>query len=50
MRSGIHSRRGGALAGGRYELRIPYRESRELVMDIMRHGKNVEVVAPDELR
>jgi proteasome accessory factor C len=38
------------LADGRYELRIPYREARELVMDIMRQGKNVEVVAPRELR
>ena len=38
------------LSDGRYELRIPYRESRELVMDIMRHGKDVEVLAPDDLR
>jgi predicted DNA-binding transcriptional regulator YafY len=38
------------LPDGRYELRIPYCEPRELVMDIMRHGKNVEVVAPEELR
>jgi proteasome accessory factor C len=38
------------LPDGRYELRIPYREPRELVMDIMRRGKNVEVVAPVELR
>jgi proteasome accessory factor C len=38
------------LPDGRYELRIPYREPRELVMDIMRHGKNVEVVAPEGLR
>jgi proteasome accessory factor C len=38
------------LSDGRYELRIPYREPRELVMDIMRQGKNVEVIAPDELR
>jgi proteasome accessory factor C len=38
------------LPDGRYELRIPYRESRELVMDIMRHGPNVEVVSPPELR
>ena len=37
------------LPDGRYELRIPYREPRELVMDIMRHGRNVEVVAPAEL-
>jgi predicted DNA-binding transcriptional regulator YafY len=38
------------LPDGRYELRIPYREPRELVMDVMRQGKNVEVIAPDELR
>lgn len=38
------------LPDGRYELRIPYREPRELVMDIMRQGANVEVVAPEELR
>lgn len=46
-----HPRQEGAwLPDGRYELRIPYREPRELVMDIMRQGKNVEVVAPEELR
>ncbi len=38
------------LPDGRYELRIPYQNSRELVMDIMRHGPNVEVITPDELR
>ncbi len=37
------------LPDGRYELRIPYKEPRELVMDIMRHGANVEVLAPEEL-
>ncbi len=35
---------------GRYELRIPYRDHRELVMDVLRHGSNVEVVAPAGLR
>jgi predicted DNA-binding transcriptional regulator YafY len=30
----------------RYELRIPYRDHRELVMDILRHGAEVEVVGP----
>jgi predicted DNA-binding transcriptional regulator YafY len=35
---------------GRYELRVPYRDDRELVMDILRHGAGVEVVAPPELR
>lgn len=38
------------LPDGRYELRVPYRNSRELVMDIMRHGPSVEVISPDELR
>ena len=38
------------LEDGRYELRIPYRESRELVMDVLRHGAGVEVVGPAELR
>lgn len=38
------------LSDGRYELRIPYRDPRELVMDIMRHGKEVEVVEPESLR
>ena len=41
---------GQYLTDGRYELRIPYRDSRELVMDILRHGPEVEVVAPESLR
>jgi predicted DNA-binding transcriptional regulator YafY len=38
------------LADGSYELAMPYRESRELVMDVMRHGAEVVVVAPADLR
>jgi len=38
------------LEDGSYELSIPYRDSRELVMDVMRHGASVEVLAPEELR
>jgi predicted DNA-binding transcriptional regulator YafY len=38
--------KGAWLADGSYELTIPYRESRELVMDVMRHGPNVEVINP----
>lgn len=38
------------LPDGRYELRIPYRDSRELVMDVLRHGGHVEVVGPASLR
>ena len=35
---------------GSDELRVPYRDDRELVMDILRHGPAVTVVAPDSLR
>lgn len=42
--------KGTWLADGNYELKIPYRDSRELVMDIMRHGAHVEIVDPPELR
>jgi predicted DNA-binding transcriptional regulator YafY len=38
------------LPDGSYELRIPYRESRELVMDVMRNGAGVEVLTPVSLR
>jgi proteasome accessory factor C len=41
---------GQFLTDGRYELRFPFRDSRELVMDILRHGVDVEVVAPEALR
>lgn len=42
--------KGRYLEDGRYELRVPFKDSRELCMDIMRHGPHVEVVKPDELR
>ena len=42
--------RGRDLADGRYELMLPYADSRELEMDILRHAENVEVTAPAELR
>jgi predicted DNA-binding transcriptional regulator YafY len=35
---------------GSYELEVPYRDSRELVMDILRYGTGVEVVSPQTLR
>ena len=41
---------GQYLVDGRYELHIPYRDERELVMDILRHGAEAEVVKPDALR
>jgi predicted DNA-binding transcriptional regulator YafY len=44
------SQSGRRLEDGAYELSIPYRDSRELVMDVMRHGADVEVIAPEDLR
>lgn len=38
------------LENGFYELHIPYADPRELVMDILRHVPEVEVVAPESLR
>ncbi|MDC8444496.1 MAG: YafY family transcriptional regulator [Nitrosomonas sp.] len=46
-----HPRQQGEfLAGGRFELRIPYANETELVMDILKHGAAVEVIAPESLR
>ena len=36
--------------GGAYVLEVPYSDHRELVMDILRHGPEVEVLSPPELR
>jgi predicted DNA-binding transcriptional regulator YafY len=38
------------LDDGRYELRLPYVEETELVMDVLRQGEQVEVVEPASLR
>ena len=38
------------LADGRFELKVPYSQSTEIEMDILRHGENVEVIAPAALR
>lgn len=38
------------LDDGRYELKLPYADDTELLMDVLRHGEHVEVVAPRELR
>jgi predicted DNA-binding transcriptional regulator YafY len=35
---------------GRYLLELPFRDDRELVLDVMRHGAAVEVLAPAALR
>lgn len=37
-------------SAGHWMLQIPYSDDRELVMDILRHTPEVEVLAPEELR
>jgi predicted DNA-binding transcriptional regulator YafY len=41
---------GRTLENGSYELRIPYSDPRELAMDVLKHGAEVEVVEPESLR
>ena len=41
---------GSWLDDGSYQLRLPYSDSRELVLDILRYGPDVEVIGPKELR
>ena len=38
------------LDDGRYELSVPYSNDKELIMDILKYGADVEVVAPEALR
>lgn len=45
-----HPEQRGTRCAGGYELEIPYHNPTELVMDILRHGPEVEVLAPPELR
>ena len=46
-----HSKQEGRLlADGRYELRVPYSNAKELLMDVMRYGPDAEIVAPPSLR
>ena len=46
-----HSRQEGRLLpDGRYELRVPYSNSRELLMDVLRYGPDAEITAPASLR
>ncbi|MGB9577732.1 MAG: WYL domain-containing protein, partial [Halothiobacillaceae bacterium] len=41
---------GEHLPDGSYRLSLPYADERELVMDILRHGRHVVVEAPASLR
>ena len=35
---------------GSYQLRLPYTDHRELIMDILKHGAHCEVLGPPSLR
>lgn len=41
---------GKTLADGGYELRVPYADPRELIMQIMKYGPDAEVIQPEQLR
>lgn len=46
-----HSKQEGRLlADGSYELRVPYSNARELLMDVLRYGPDAQIVAPIPLR
>lgn len=45
-----HPAQKGRFEKGRYILEAPYGDCRELVMDILKHGSHVEVLAPAALR
>ncbi|MFT3754655.1 MAG: YafY family protein [Pseudoxanthomonas sp.] len=46
-----HSRQQGRfLPDGRYELKLPYSVSRELLMDVLHYGADAEIVEPASLR
>jgi predicted DNA-binding transcriptional regulator YafY len=45
-----HPQQEGCIENECYLLKIPYSDPRELVMDILKHGPDVEVVAPECLR
>jgi predicted DNA-binding transcriptional regulator YafY len=42
--------KGTQQSDGSFVLEIPYRDDRELIMDILKHGPEVEVLAPRGLR
>jgi predicted DNA-binding transcriptional regulator YafY len=46
-----HSRQEGRfLPDGRYELKVPYSNPRELLMDILRYGADAQIIEPISLR
>ena len=45
-----HPKQRGWFEDGYYLLEIPYSDDRELLMDILKYGPDVEVLAPETLR
>lgn len=45
-----HEQEGDFQLDGSYILKVPYADPRELLMDILKYGADVEVLAPDSLR
>ena len=45
-----HPEQRGTWSPAGYELQIPYHNPTELIMDILRHGENAEVLSPPKLR
>jgi len=41
---------GKLLADGSYELRVPYSDTREILMDIMKYGADVRILEPKKLK
>lgn len=44
------NQKGKLMQDGSYELRIPYADDRELMMDILKHGSDVTITEPPALR
>jgi predicted DNA-binding transcriptional regulator YafY len=46
-----HSKQEGRfLADGRYQLKLPYSNAKELLMDVLRYGADAEITEPESLR
>jgi len=45
-----HPQQKGRLEKGHYLLEIPYSDDRELVLDILKHGSDIEILLPKSLR
>jgi predicted DNA-binding transcriptional regulator YafY len=41
--------KGQLLKDGFYELRVPYADDREIIMDILKYGEDCQVLGPDAL-